>query len=231
MLRFSYSQLKSPQWRKKVANDLFSLLRKRVPELISEIVIVPNFLQKEVLSALDYYRSKGWKKGIVILPTGTGKTYLSAFDSLKAIGRILFIVHRLDILSQSKEAFERIYPNERLGLLTGEEKYSVENSKVLFASKDTLRNPNIMQSFKQSEFDYIIVDEVHHGQAPSYQSVLQYFNPNFFMLGLTATPDRMDRKDIFEIFDYQKVYEYSLNEAIENGFFSSLHLLRFNGQY
>jgi superfamily II DNA or RNA helicase len=218
LLRFSYSQLQSPQWRKKVANDLFSLLRKRIPELISETVIEPNYLQKEVLEALNYYRGKGWKKGIVILPTGTGKTYLSAFDTLNAKGRVLFIVHRLDILSQSKEAFEKIYPNEKLGLLTGEEKYNVEDSKVLFASKDTLRNPEILQSFKQNEFDYIIVDEVHHGQAPSYQSVLQYFNPNFFMLGLTATPDRMDRKDIFELFDYQKVYEYSLNEAIENGF-------------
>ncbi|GHT02413.1 hypothetical protein AGMMS49525_05880 [Bacteroidia bacterium] len=88
----------------------------------------------------------------------------------------------------------------------------------MFASKDTLRNPDTLKSFKQNEFDYIIVDEVHHGQAPTYQSVLQYFNPNFFMLGLTATPDRMDRKDIFELFDYQKIYEYTLNEAIENGF-------------
>ncbi|MDR0205979.1 MAG: DEAD/DEAH box helicase family protein [Bacteroidales bacterium] len=218
LLRFSYSQLQSPQWRNKVANDLFSLLRKRIPELISETVIEPNYLQKEVLETLDYYRSKGWKKGVVVLPTGTGKTFLSAFDTLKAKGRTLFIVHRLDILSQSKEAFEKIYPNEKLGLLTGEAKENVEDSKVLFASKDTLRNPEILQSFKQNEFDYIIVDEVHHGQAPSYKYVLQYFNPNFFMLGLTATPDRMDRKDIFELFDYQKIYEYTLNEVIENGF-------------
>lgn len=218
LLRFSYSQLQSPQWRKKVANDLFSLLRKRIPELISETVIESNYLQKQVLEALNYYRGKGWKKGVVILPTGTGKTFLSAFDTLNAKGRILFIVHRLDILSQSKEAFEKIYPTEKLGLLTGEEKYNVEDSKILFASKDTLRNPAILQSFQQNEFDYIIVDEVHHGQAPSYRSILQYFNPNFFMLGLTATPDRMDRKDIFELFDYQKIYEYSLNEAIENGF-------------
>jgi superfamily II DNA or RNA helicase len=218
LLRFSYSQLQSPQWRKKVANDLFSLLHKHIPELISETVVEPNYLQKEVLTALDYFRSKGWKKGVVILPTGTGKTYLSAFDTLKTKGRILFIVHRLDILSQSKEAFEKIYPNEKLGLLTGEEKYNLEDGKVLFASKDTLRNPDVLQLFRQNEFDYIIIDEVHHGQAPSYQSILQYFSPNFFMLGLTATPDRMDRKDIFELFDYQKVYEYSLNEAIENGF-------------
>lgn len=218
LLRFSYSQLQSPQWREKVSNDLFSLLRRRIPELISEKVIEPNYLQKEVLQNLDYYRNKGWKKGIVILPTGTGKTFLSAFDTLNVRGRILFIVHRLDILSQSKEAFEKIYPTEKLGLLTGEEKYNVTDSKILFASKDTLRNPDVLKSFKQDEFDYIIVDEVHHGQAPTYQAILRYFNPNFFMLGLTATPDRMDRKDIFELFEYQKVFEYSLNDAIDNGF-------------
>lgn len=217
-MRFSYSQLQSPLWRKKVAHDIFALLRKRIPELISETVIEPNYLQKEVLGALDYYRKKGWKKGIVILPTGTGKTFLSAFDTLNTDGRILFIVHRLDILSQSRDAFEKIYPDKTLGLLTGEEKYNVYDSKVLFASKDTLRNTEILTSFSQNEFDYIIVDEVHHGQAPSYQAVLEYFNPNFFMLGLTATPDRMDRKDIFELFDYQKIYEYSLNDAIDNGF-------------
>jgi superfamily II DNA or RNA helicase len=217
LLRFSYSQLQSLQWRKKIQRDLFLLLRKQIPELLN-FNIIPNYLQGQVLSALDYYRKQGWKKGVVILPTGTGKTYLSAFDSLNAKGRILFIVHRLDILNQSKEAFEKIYPNEKIGLLTGEEKYNVNNSKILFASKDTLRNTDILQSFKGNEFDYIIVDEVHHGQAPSYQSILQYFNPNFFMLGLTATPDRMDRKDIFELFDYQKIFEYTINDAIENGF-------------
>jgi superfamily II DNA or RNA helicase len=76
----------------------------------------------------------------------------------------------------------------------------------------------VLYEFSPNEFDYIIVDEVHHGQAPSYQIILEYFHANFFMLGLTATPDRMDRKDIFELFDYQKVFEYTLNEAIENGF-------------
>ncbi len=82
------------------------------------------------------------------------------------------------------------------------------------ASKDSLRSTEILTTFSPNEFDYIIVDEVHHGQAPTYQMVLKYFEPNFFMLGLTATPDRMDRKDIFELFDYQKIFEYNLFEAI-----------------
>lgn len=218
LLRYSYSQLQSPEWRTRVANSLFQLLRRRIPQLLSKTIIEPNYLQRDVMDSLNYYREKGWKKGIVILPTGTGKTFLSAFDSLNVQGRILFIVHRLDILSQAKEAFEKIYPEEKLGLLTGVEREYVHDSKVLFASKDTLKNIEVLNEFKQNAFDYIIVDEVHHGQAPSYQIVLQYFEANFFMLGLTATPDRMDRKDIFELFNYQKVYEYSLSDAIDNGF-------------
>ena len=218
LLRYSYSQLQHPEWRVKVSQSLFYLLRKRIPEILSDVLIEPNYLQNIVLESLDYYRDKGWKKGIVVLPTGTGKTFLSAFDTLKAPGRILFIVHRLDILKQSKEAFERVYPTETLGLLTGDVKENMRDSKVLFASKDSLRNTEILTSFTPNEFDYIIVDEVHHGQASTYQMILKYFEPNFFMLGLTATPDRMDRKDIFELFDYQKVFEYNLFEAIENGF-------------
>ena len=216
LLRFSYNQLKDPRWRQKVSHDLFSLLRRHIPEILSEETIKPNYLQEQVLGALDYYRKNGHKKGVVILPTGTGKTYLSAFDTLNAQGRILFIVHKLDILSQSRESYEKIYTTAKLGLLTGDAREHVNDSKVLFASKDTLRN--CFTDFKPNEFDYIVIDEVHHGQAPTYQSILSYFKPNVFMLGLTATPDRTDRKDIFKLFDYNKVFEYTLNDAIDNGF-------------
>jgi superfamily II DNA or RNA helicase len=218
LLRYSFSQLQDPNWRQRVNDSLRRIVYRTFPEILSESLVEPNHLQLEALTALDYYRKTGWKKGIVILPTGTGKTFLSAFDTKSVSGRILFIVHRLDILSQSKDAFEKIYPKEILGILTGEVKENVESARILFASKDTLRNPEVLYSFKPDEFEYIIVDEVHHGQAPTYQMVLEYFQPGVFMLGLTATPDRMDRKDIFELFDYQKVFEYSLNEAIENGF-------------
>lgn len=218
LLRFSYSQLQSPFWRKGVFESIRKIIQRNFPEIISRTIIEPNYLQKRVLESLSLYRERGWKKGIVVLPTGTGKTYLSAFDTLSVKGRVLFLVHRLDILSQSKEAFEKIYPKEKLGLLTGEVQENVLDSKVLFASKDSLQSPKSLEKFKPDEFDYLIVDEVHHGQAPSYRTVLDYFKPKFFMLGLTATPDRMDRKDIFELFDYNKVFEYSLTDAIEEGF-------------
>lgn len=218
LLRFSYSQLKSPKWRSKVLSDLRTLVGKRIPELIDIPLPKPRLLQNMALDRLDYYRSKGWKKGVVILPTGTGKTFLSAWDASKVSGKILFIVHRLEILRQSKETFEKIFPKEKIGILTGDEKEDEHTARILFASKDTLCNPDVLNSYEPDEFDYLIVDEVHHGQAETYRRVLQYFQPNFFMLGLTATPDRTDRKDIFELFDYQKVFEYTLTEAIDNGF-------------
>jgi superfamily II DNA or RNA helicase len=215
--RFSYNQLQDDLSRKRVIDSLHQVFLRLVPELLSEDLIKPNYLQTAALEALDFYRSKGWDKGVVILPTGTGKTFLAAFDAKKFDGRILFIVHRLDILSQSREAFERIWPSVTFGYLTGEVKEHVRDSKVLFASKDSLRSPDILSKLPRDTFDYIIVDEVHHGQAPTYQSILKHFRAKF-MLGLTATPDRTDRKDIFELFDYNKVFEYTLSEAIENGF-------------
>lgn len=216
--RFSFSQLQSPIWRIRVSSSIQTLLRKSLPELLSEKLIEPTFLQKEVLEALDFYRSKGWTKGLVILPTGTGKTFLSALDAHKVKGKILFVVHRLDILSQNKEAYQKIFPEETLGVLTGELKENQFDAKILFASKDTLIKPETLFQYSQDYFDYVVIDEVHHGQAPTYKAIFDYFAPPFFMLGLTATPDRTDRKDILELFDYNKVFEYSLSEAIENGF-------------
>ncbi len=217
LLRFSYNQLLDPSTRKIVQETLLKTFAHEVPEILDNYTLEPNALQRQALNALDLYRRMGWKKGVVVLPTGTGKTYLSALDSQKVTGKILFIVHRIDILAQSREAFKAVYPTEIVGMLTGDVQEGLD-ARVLFASKDTLRNPVVLYNFMFDEFDYVIIDEVHHAQAESYKLILDYFKPNFFMLGLTATPDRMDRKDIFELFDYQKVFEYTLIEAIENGF-------------
>jgi superfamily II DNA or RNA helicase len=115
------------------------------------------------------------------------------------------------------EAYKFVNPTVRIGKLTGEERLNEKDCDVLFVSKDTLRQPSELARFDRDWFDYIIVDEVHHGQSPTYREILTYFTPGF-MLGMTATPDRTDRKDIFELFDYNKVYEMPLAEAIERGF-------------
>lgn len=218
LMRFSYSQLQSPQWRPIILETLRDTFRLHAPELLTEYSLTPTTLQDEALQALNFYRNeRGWKKGIVVLPTGTGKTVLSALDSMNTGERVLFMVHRLDILVQSIEAYKFVNPTVRIGILTGEERRDEQNCDVLFASKDTLRQPTELARFPRDWFDYIVVDEVHHGQSPTYREILTHFTPSF-MLGMTATPDRTDRKDIFELFDYNKVYEMPLSEAIERGF-------------
>ncbi len=102
LMRFSYSQLQSPQWRPIISETLRDTFRSYAPELLTEYSLAPTTLQEEALQALNFYRNqRGWKKGIVVLPTGTGKTVLSALDSMRTGERVLFLVHRLDILAQS----------------------------------------------------------------------------------------------------------------------------------
>jgi len=216
LIRFSYNQLQSPMWRSIITDSLRTFISDHAPELLTEYALEPSQLQHRVLDALHYYRELGWKKGVVVLPTGTGKTILSALDAKRHGGRVLFLVHRLDILKQSIDAYRKVWPDLRVGILTGEVRESSTDCDVLFASKDTLRHPDELAGFGEQWFNYIVVDEVHHGQSPTYREVLEYFEPDF-MLGMTATPDRTDRRDIFELFDYNKVYELSLTEAIEEG--------------
>jgi superfamily II DNA or RNA helicase len=217
LVRFSYSQLQSPSWRPIIKDALREEFMNSAPEMLGEYRLRPTPIQEEALQALDFHRSRGWKKSIVVLPTGTGKTILSALDAKRCGGRVLFLVHRLDILKQSVNAYKFAWGDLRIGYLTGDIRENELNCDVLFASKDTLRQPAEMARFKPNWFDYIVVDEIHHGQCPSYHDLLLCFEPKF-MLGMTATPDRMDRKDIFELFDYNKAYEISLSEAIERGF-------------
>lgn len=217
LVRFSYSQLQAPHWRVVVLEVLRDLFSEYAPELLSEYSLDPNPIQLEALDALDHARRiRGWDRGVVVMPTGTGKTILSALDAKRHGGKVLFLVHRLDILAQSIQAYRKVWGTLREGLLTGEERLNEKNCDVLFASKDTLRQPNELARFEEDWFDYIVVDEVHHGQSPSYQGILKHFKPRF-MLGMTATPDRTDRKDIFELFDYNKVYEIPLHEVIDRG--------------
>lgn len=220
--RYSYNQLLSPEWRNRLYSEIKLTLKKYAPELLGNIKIEPNIIQKEVLPQLKRYRELGWKKGLVIMPTGTGKTYLTAMDSYNYFlenpsAKFLFIAHRIDILTQSRNAYNDIWENINSGLLTGDVKENINSCTILFASKDSLYRENILTLFDKNYFDYIIVDEVHHGEAETYKKILNYFSPKF-LLGITATPERTDKKDILNLFDYQKVCEYDINDAINKGF-------------
>ncbi|MDO7487588.1 DEAD/DEAH box helicase family protein [Peribacillus frigoritolerans] len=176
--------------------------------------IIPNNMQKRAVENLERIRSFGEKKALVIAATGTGKTYMSAFD-VKGFKpkRLLFIVHREEILKKAKETFEKLLPNEKLafGLLTGNQKQ--KNADYIFSTIQTLSK--CYEEFKRDEFDYIIFDEAHHATSPSYQAVLEYFDPQF-TLGMTATPERSDQQNVFDLFDNNVALEVRLHEALED---------------
>lgn len=173
--------------------------------------ITPNVMQKEALENLRRLREHGGNKSLVIAATGTGKTYMSAFDVQEFNPRkMLFIVHREDILRKAILDYKKIMPHKEFGLFTGNIK---ENGKeYLFATIQSMST--YYNDFKEDEFDYIVIDEAHHSASETYKKVIGYFKPKF-LLGITATPERTEGKDIFSIFDNNISLEVRLNEALE----------------
>src|SRR5699024_5566703 len=185
--------------------------------------IQPNKMQKSALDQIQKVRDEGNKKGLVISATGTGKTYLSAFDVRKfAPKRMLFIVHREQILQKAKEDYQRLLGglNKDYGILSGTTKQY--DAKYLFTTIQTISKQDSLSKFNTDEFDYILIDEVHKAGASSYLRVIDYFNPHF-LLGMTATPDRTDDFNIYELFDYNIAYEIRLQEALEEDMLCSFH--------
>ncbi len=185
--------------------------------------IVPNKMQQAALEQIEAVRAAGKDKGLIISATGTGKTYLSAFD-VRRFGpkRMLFIVHREQILNKAKSDFKRILGgmDEDFGILSGSNKQT--NAKYLFATIQTISKEETLRQFDPQEFDYVLIDEVHKAGAESYRRVIDYFKPQFFM-GMTATPERTDDFNIYELFDYNIAYEIRLQEALEEDMLSPFH--------
>ncbi len=189
----------------------------------ADVYITPNVMQKDALRNLAGLRSRGETKGIVVSATGTGKTYLSAFDVGQAEpDRVLFVVHREQILNKAKEDYRRILGGKKddYGILSGSKKES--NAKYVFATVQTMSKAHILDQFKQDHFDYILIDEVHKAGAKSYRQIIDYFEPKF-LLGMTATPERTDGFNIFELFDYNIAYEIRLQEALEEDMLCPFH--------
>lgn len=178
-------------------------------------LVEPRGAQIEALYELERTREDGFDKALVVVATGLGKTYLAAFDS-KDYERVLFVAHREEILKQAADSFAVVRPNASIGFFTGKEKCS--DAELTFASVQTLGRTDYLKPefFTPDHFDYVVVDEFHHAAADSYQALLSYFQPKF-LLGLTATPDRMDNRDIYSLCDYNLAYEVSLKNAINRG--------------
>ena len=173
----------------------------------------PHAIQLDALAALTRTREEGHGAGLVVLATGLGKTWLSAFDS-RDFRRVLFVAHREEILGQALATFRRIRPHDLLGRYTGEEK--TQGAAVLFASIQTLSRQTHLDRFTPDEFDYVVVDEFHHAEARTYRRLIDYFRPRF-LLGLTATPERTDGADLLALCDNNLVYRCDLTEGIRRG--------------
>ncbi|HSX66179.1 DEAD/DEAH box helicase [Nocardioides sp.] len=184
-------------------------------------LIEPNAMQVDALRAIADVRGAGHRRAIVISATGTGKTILSALD-VRAMNprRCLFVVHREQILDKTIQEYRRVLggPEHDFGKLSGTVKQP--ERRYLFATVQTLSG--MLDQFDRDEFDYVLIDEAHRAGAASHQRVLDHFNPKF-LLGMTATPERTDGFNVFELFDYTVPYEIRLNHALEADMLAPFH--------
>lgn len=175
----------------------------------------PRGAQIEALYELKKKREEGYDKGLVVAATGIGKTYLAAFDS-KDYNRILFVAHRAEIINQAAVSFKNVRPDKSIGFFYSNHKDNT--SDFIFATVQTLGKPEYLNDkyFAKDAFDYIVIDEFHHAAAGNYKNIIDYFQSKF-MLGLTATPERLDNKDVFALCDNNVAYEVRLKSAINKG--------------
>lgn len=181
----------------------------------------PRGAQIEALCALENTRAEGAGRALVQAATGVGKTYLAAFDS-KDYERVLFVAHKEEILKQAAQSFKNVRNSDDYGFFDGESKCT--DKSMIFASVATLGRSEYLNNkyFASDYFNYIVIDEFHHAVNDQYQRIVNYFKPQF-LLGLTATPERMDGRNIYEICDYNVPYEISLKEAINKGMLVPFH--------
>ncbi|MHA6482184.1 DUF3427 domain-containing protein [Paenibacillus sp. strain BS8-2] len=189
--------------------------------------ILPYDYQKEILEKLEAQRVLyGLYRNLVVAATGVGKTVVSAFDFKRFAqnhpnAKLLFVAHREEILKQSRDTFRYILKNMNFGELhVGS--HQAQSLEHLFISIQSLNSMQLTERTTPEYYDYIVVDEFHHAAAPTYQKLLQYYQPQI-LLGLTATPERMDGKDVLAYFDNRIAAEIRLTDAIDRKLLCPFH--------
>lgn len=187
----------------------------------SSKTIKPNKMQEEALKSLKNLRDNNKDKALLISATGTGKTFLSAFDVKRfKPKRLLFVVHRRNIAEAALRSFKYLIRNVSMGIFSGNTKET--DSDFIFSTVQTIHKKEYREMFERDAFDYIIIDEVHRAGAQSYQDIVDYFKPKF-LLGMSATPERSDDFDIYEMFDHNIAYEIRLIQAMEYNLLCPFH--------
>lgn len=210
---YTIRYLSEKQFRKRT-----QALRKK-EELSEELK--PNAMQKAFIRSILSLKEKNIHKALLLSATGTGKTYASAF-AMKELhpSRILFVVHREQIARQAMNSYRRVFGNKRTyGLLTGNEKDT--DAEFVFATVQTVSKPEVYRQFDKKTFDVIVLDECHHAGAESYQRIMSWFNPEFY-LGMTASPDTSNY-DIYALFDHNIAYEIRLEQALKEELLCPFH--------
>ena len=203
------------QKQRKIAKEA------KIPSL-EQYKLQPNSMQLGFIANLEKIRKSGESKALLISATGTGKTYASAFalreDETK---KALFLVHREQIAKQAIISYKKVFGNTRtFGLLSGNSKDF--DADYLFSTMQMMAKPEILSKFRKDEFETIIIDEAHRTGAASYQNIMQYFTPKFW-LGMTASPERTDSFDVYEAFDHNIAYEIRLQQALEENLLCPFH--------
>jgi len=189
--------------------------------------ITPYPYQQEILDKLDAERQlHGRKRNLVVAATGTGKTVIAAFDFKRfrkqhRSCRLLFVVHREEILHQARAVFRNILRDQNFGeLWVGTSR--PDHLEQLFISVQTFRSRELWKQLPANFYDFIIIDETHHAPAGSYSELTRHFSPKI-LLGLTATPERADGEDILKYFEHRICAEIRLPDAINRKLLSPFH--------
>lgn len=189
---------------------------------IEQYRLKPNKMQVEFVNNLRKLRSAGEERALLISATGTGKTYASAF-ALRAEKpeKVLFVVHREQIAKQAIKSYKKVFGKTKsFGLISGTSKeFDVD---YVFSTMQMMAKPEVREKFARDEFDIIIIDEVHRAGADSYNKIMDYFQPKFW-LGMTASPDRTDGFDIYGLFNHKIAYEIRLQQALEENLLCPFH--------
>ncbi|WKA50724.1 DEAD/DEAH box helicase family protein [Planococcus liqunii] len=207
----------SPVWSE--AEEIEMTVGPAFPQLLKvaetpvpySIDISPRPAQQEALNALENAVAEDYSRAMVVLATGLGKTYLAAFLAEK-FKRVLFVAHREEILAQAEQSFKHVHPERSSAFYNASEKRT--DADFIFASIYTLGSQYHLDRFEKDAFDLIVVDEFHHAAAPTYERLLNHFEPKF-LLGITATPDRMDNKDVYALCDGNVAISIHFLDAIE----------------
>lgn len=198
-----------------------------------QYTLKPNKMQVAFVDNVMKMRAKNVERALLISSTGTGKSLASAFAIREMKPKkALFLVHREQIAKQAIKSYRRVFGNGKtFGLLSGTSKEM--DVEYLFSTMQMMAKPEIYLQFSDAEFDVIVIDEVHHVGAGSYQKIMEYFKPKFW-LGMTASPDTTNY-DIYSVFNHQIAYEIRLQQALEEDLLCPFHYfgitdLKVNGE-